>query len=628
MIEKAKANPFSLEPLESRTLLSAAASNVVFHPNVELSPFAGNSPSGGYSPDQIAHAYGFDQVHFADGAIDGDGAGQTIAIVDAYHHPNIAADLHTFSVQFGLDDAPNLTQVNQAGGASDSIATDPGWAYEIALDVEWAHAMAPAANILLVEANSPTLNDLMTAVDYARNAPGVSVVSMSWGGSEFFNQTTYDKVFTTPDGHANVTFVAASGDSGSWYGPQWPATSPNVLSVGGTTLSISDSAGSYAGESGWGYSTGGISRVETEPSYQRAVQLTGARTSPDVSYNANPAAGFAVYSSVAVDGIVGWSVSGGTSAGAPQWAALVAIANQGRAIVGQPSIDGAGTLATLYSLYTAAKYGENFHDVTIGRSSFFASARGGYDIVTGLGSPRAVQVITAMLGFGAPTAMRESLKAPKPSKSIAPPQQIPATTPPVAVAAPTVLASSLSGAAHVLASSSSSSPSRAISFDQILASGGAATAVLGGELLNASGSGAGLISRTGGSPFSNTPVSVYVDSLAQRAIASVTANVEAPAAAIVRGAAGAGKIASTLLSADKAYAIWHLGSPYTLVADAVAAFAEESASVRGAAALGAVPEHSFRSARAWAITFTVVAADAALLSYLYLKRKKTARRAS
>src|SRR4051812_48691209 len=129
MTAKPKHDPFSLEPLESRTLLSAAASDVVFHPNLELSPFAGNSPSGGYSPDQIAHAYGFDQVHFSDGAITGDGAGQTIAIVDAYHHPNIASDLHTFSMQFGLDDVPNLQQVGQTGGASDSVATDPGWAY-------------------------------------------------------------------------------------------------------------------------------------------------------------------------------------------------------------------------------------------------------------------------------------------------------------------------------------------------------------------------------------------------------------------------------------------------------------------------------------------------------------------
>ena len=291
--------------------------------------------------------------------------------------------------------------MNQTGGSASSVATNAGWSTEIALDLEWAHAMAPQAKILLVEANSANLSDLMTAVDYARHAAGVSVVSMSWGGSEFYGQQAYDSYFTTPAGHAGVTFVAASGDSGSWYGPSWPATSPNVLAVGGSVLHLT-SSGAYGSESGWSYSTGGVSQVVPEPSYQVNAQSTGARTSPDVAYNAT---GYAIYDSVPDQGYVGWQVVGGTSAGAPQWASLIAIANQLRVAAGKASLDGAtGTLPMLYALYSApgtagyAAYTTAFHDITTGASSWFMSAHAGYDGVTGLGTPKALQVVSALVG--------------------------------------------------------------------------------------------------------------------------------------------------------------------------------------------------------------------------------------
>src|SRR5262249_2456702 len=156
-------------------------------------PHVTNPSPVGYTASQIRHAYGIDQIA-------GNGSGQTIAIVDAYNHPNIASDLHAFDVQFGLAD-PILTKVDQNGGTS-YPATDSGWALEIALDVEWAHAVAPGANILLVEATSNSLTDLLTAVDYARNYPGVSAVSMSWGSSEFSSEASNDYHFTTPAGHS------------------------------------------------------------------------------------------------------------------------------------------------------------------------------------------------------------------------------------------------------------------------------------------------------------------------------------------------------------------------------------------------------------------------------------------
>jgi hypothetical protein len=363
-------------------------------PALSLSPNATNSTVVGLTPSQVKKAYGFDQLS-------GDGSGQTIAIVDAYNDPNILNDLKKFSSQFSLAN-PNLSVVNQTG-SSNLPKTDGGWSQEISLDVEWAHAIAPKAKILLVEAKSASLTDLLGAVDYARHAAGVSVVSMSWGTNEFFTEGNYDSYFTTPAGHQGVTFVASSGDQGSWLGASWPAVSSNVLSVGGTTLNVSDSTGTYGGETGWSGSGGGVSSFIPEPSYQSQYGNIGGRGAPDVSYNANPYTGFAVYDSLAFQGSSGWMSIGGTSAGAPQWGALIAIANQGRVAAGGGTLDGAtGTLPAIYSLYNARDYTNNFHDVVFGQSSWWYGAHPGWDAVTGLGTPKAGSVVGFLAGFGLP----------------------------------------------------------------------------------------------------------------------------------------------------------------------------------------------------------------------------------
>ena len=204
--------------------------------------------------------------------------------------------------------------------------------------MEWAHAIAPVANILLVEASSASFSDLLTAVDYARNAAGVVAVSMSWGGGEFSGESGYDGYFTTPSGHGGVTFVAASGDSGAPVG--YPAISPNVVAVGGTTLSLG-AGGNYLSESGWSGSSGGLSAYEAEPAYQRTVvtQTSTFRANPDVAYDSNPNTGFSVYDSYNNPVSAPWGQWGGTSDAAPQWAALVAIADQGRA-AGRQGVSG------------------------------------------------------------------------------------------------------------------------------------------------------------------------------------------------------------------------------------------------------------------------------------------------
>lgn len=394
---------FRLEELELRCLLSAAPlqaplpislDGVTATPAIQFSGRGGggggqkptNQAPVGLTPAQVSKAYAFDQLS-------GNGSGQTIAIVDAYNNPNISSDLSKFDQQFGLP-AASLSVVSQTG--SNALPkNDSGWGLEESLDVQWAHAMAPAAKLLLVEAKSASLSDLLTAVSYASSTPGVSVVSMSWGTTEFSGQKASDSAFTTPSGHAGVTFVAASGDDGGASGPSWPASSPNVLSVGGTTLKLG-SDGSYMSETGWAGSSGGTSAFETEPSYQTVVQNTGARVTPDVAFNADPNTGFAVYDSSGYNGQSGWFQVGGTSAGAPQWAGLVSIANQ---LSKSGPLDGVSqTLPRLYSqASSSSSTASSFHDVTSGSNANF-TATAGFDAVTGLGTPVASSIVNILAG--------------------------------------------------------------------------------------------------------------------------------------------------------------------------------------------------------------------------------------
>ena len=265
----------------------------------------------GLTPAQVTSAYGLDAMTFTSptgSAVHGDGSGQTIALIEAYHDPTIASDLRAFDQAYGLPD-PTLTVDNLAGKKSDD-----GWALEEALDVEWAHAVAPGAHILVVEASSQSLKALLVAVNVARNTPGVVAVSMSWGSAEFRKESAYNSRFTTPSGHSGVTFLAASGDSGSFGGPEWPSVAPTVVAVGGTSLYF-DTAGQNQFEKPWVGSSGGYSRFETEPAYQRSVQRTGRRSSPDVSFDGDPNTGVSVYETAPSTGRGSWVPS---SAG-PAW---------------------------------------------------------------------------------------------------------------------------------------------------------------------------------------------------------------------------------------------------------------------------------------------------------------------
>jgi hypothetical protein len=372
-----------------------------------LAPPAGGGavPVPGYTPSQIRHAYGFDQVAFPGAAAAADGSGETIAIVTACDSPTLAADLAAFDTRFQIPDA-TLAKVGQ-DGSNNLPPSDPAWAQETALDTEWAHALAPRANLLVVEASSGNDGDLYAATDYAAAQPGVHVVSMSFGGPEDPSETAADGHFRTPAGHDGVTFVAAAGDTGA---VTYPAASPNVVGVGGTTLAL-DGNSNRSSETAWANGGGGLSQYEATPAYQANLQPAhlASRGTPDVAYDANPNTGFAVYDSFGNPDRP-WLSMGGTSAGAPQWAALIALADQGRRLAGRGSLDGPSqTLPILYGMQGSA-----FYDVTAGGNGHF-QAGPGYDLVTGLGTPFANQVVAGLIGRPGTAGPTGSGQQPPPS---------------------------------------------------------------------------------------------------------------------------------------------------------------------------------------------------------------------
>jgi subtilase family serine protease len=279
------------------------------HPMFSAGPSVTSGPTG-LSPAALKAAYGFSTAATA-------GAGQSIAIVDAYDDPTAESDLGVFSRRFGL---PACTTANGCfkkvshTGSTSYPKANAGWALEISLDVQWAHAVAPGARILLVEATGASAASLLAAEDYAR--AHAQYVSNSWGGPEFASEIASDAHFVK----AGVSFFVASGDGGLPAG--WPSSSPRVISVGGTTLHF-NSLGHFTSETGWNLGGGGCSNLETATiaqsrfaGYQQA-NCGGRRATPDVSLDADPRSGVSVYDSTPYDGATGWRVVGGTSAGAP-----------------------------------------------------------------------------------------------------------------------------------------------------------------------------------------------------------------------------------------------------------------------------------------------------------------------
>jgi len=300
------------------------------------------------------------------------GGSKAIAIVDAYDAPYAASDLQTFSTQFGLPFSPSQFQVVYASGSPP--AYDAGWEMEELLDIEWAHAMAPNATIYLVEAASNLTTDLMTAVGVAGTlvaAAGGGEVSMSWSGSEFFGEDSYDSNFQTP----GIVYFAATGDS---PGTSYLSTSPYIVAVGGTTLRTNAVTGNFEQEVAWVDAGGGLSPVEPRPSYQNGIKgkVGNYRGVPDISAIADLNTGVYVYNS----NQGGWFIVGGTSVATPVLAGIVNKAGHFYQ----------STFTELKKVYSAALLSIGYFDITYGFCGPYMGnrPRTGWDFCTGVGSPR------------------------------------------------------------------------------------------------------------------------------------------------------------------------------------------------------------------------------------------------
>ena len=300
----------------------------------------------------------------------------TIAIVDAYDDPNIESDLGVYSAKYGLPACTTANgcfrKVDQRGGTA-YPNSNAGWSLEIALDVEIAHALCPNCRILLVEADSNSFANLSAAENYA--AANANVVSNSWGANEFSGETTLDGPFN----HPGVPITFSSGDNG--YGVEYPAASRYVTAVGGTHL-VRNSSSRGWGETAWSGAGSGCSAYESKPSWQTDTGCS-RRTVADVSADADPNTGAAIYSSVRYYGQKGWFQIGGTSLASPIIASIYALQL-------------AGTGST-YGDYAQGLYSHTsgLFDVVGGSNgncggSYLCTAVTGFDGPTGLGTPNGI----------------------------------------------------------------------------------------------------------------------------------------------------------------------------------------------------------------------------------------------
>jgi subtilase family serine protease len=392
--------------------------------DTSITPMAATSAVSTYTPAQIRAAYGLPALPAPGTALSAAqaaqlGAGQTIYIVDAMHNPNVAAELAAFNQKFGLPTcttqaiaitaalplpaAPvsgcQLSIVYSTATGTMTTATpayNSGWATEISLDVQWAHATAPLARIVLIEAADASINSLTGGVKLA-NAMGPGAVSMSFGAIEGSWTASVDAAFSA----SNMTYLAATGDSGAAV--SWPAVSTKVVAVGGTSLTYSGTG--TRSETVWSGTGGGTSLYTLKPAYQTsAVPGMGTysgRAVADVAFNADPSTGQYVAVMTPGSTAVSWISAGGTSMSTPQWAGLIAIANAARALSGKAALG--SPHAALYNQIATVPgtYASAFADITQGFNGtcgVICTSRIGYDTPSGLGTPNVANLVNALAG--------------------------------------------------------------------------------------------------------------------------------------------------------------------------------------------------------------------------------------
>jgi subtilase family serine protease len=369
-----------------------------------------------FDPKEMREAYNVPSAY--------DGSGQTIIMVDAYGDPTIESDLAVFDRLFHISAPPSFTIYKGSATQTAGPHVASGWALETALDVEWSHAIAPKANLVLIEAPSSSGNAINTVErQIIPSYPG-AIISQSFGLQESAirgggNNTQVQQAHKNYELFASLgdTIIASAGDFGAdnatgVNSPQYPASDPLITSVGGTQglpypLGLCPSAThadaladvcSYGGEQTWnepdfGAATGGApSLFWGAPTYQQGVTGISTRGVPDVAYNAAINGGVLVVEGPSI------FLVGGTSCGAPQWAATFALLNQARGLAGHTGIGQPNT--ALYGIYKdAAKYASDFHDITVGNNTLAGAplagfnAGEGYDLTTGIGTPNVANLI-------------------------------------------------------------------------------------------------------------------------------------------------------------------------------------------------------------------------------------------
>jgi len=374
--DQAKINGFTVVVPESSIPRPGRIHTNYFFAVPEVPNNTGGPPPGTETPGSLACVYelvkGPKGCPIAKSKTIPTGGWGTIVIVDAGDFPTAKNDLHTFSSYFGIPDAD--FQVAYLNGKKPPVY--PGWDVEEALDIEWAHAMAPKAKLILLESKlctSGTCNtdpywQAVTVAGQLAAKNGGGVVSMSWGDSEFAYDLKYDKLFT----HPGVVYFASSGDSGIGR-TLYPTASPNVVSVGGTVFNR-DSKGDFVNEQ---YASGGgggdISPYEPRPSYQDTIKkiVGNKRGYPDVASDFCCAA-------IYITSQGGWNGVGGTSWSSPTFAGIVNAA-------GGKMKSTHDELTVIYKEYTNKKeYKADFHDITVGDTR----CKVGWDVCAGVGSPR------------------------------------------------------------------------------------------------------------------------------------------------------------------------------------------------------------------------------------------------
>jgi hypothetical protein len=344
------------------------------------------NPAGGYAPQDIQSAYGLA------GTVSTNGSGQTVAVVDAYDDPNAAADLATYRTYFGLPACTVasgcFTKVDLSSGATDPTG---GWELETSLDIEAVSAACPLCHILLVEAKDAIDASLIAAIQKATSL-GTSDISLSFGGCEGGGGN-----FDTTLQQANVPITVATGDNGYFSAdnpgcaagtPEYPASSPYVTAVGGTSLSPSGNLRGWT-EAAWGFATGngaggsGCSSFELKPSWQKDTGCSN-RTAADVSADADPSTGVSIYDSFTGGG--GWGEVGGTSVGAPLIAGIYALASSPAAAVG-------GHIWYLTAPVNDVTSGSDAVSPSDCSPRYLCNAQVGYDGPTGMGTPNGPPII-------------------------------------------------------------------------------------------------------------------------------------------------------------------------------------------------------------------------------------------